>query len=117
LHAYEQAVPEQVAVALATPVVHADADPNVPLAWQLSMLLPEQVVWPGAQTPVQAPVTHVWFEHAVAELHAPLAWQVSTPLPEQVVWPGAHTPEQTPLTQVVLVHAAADPQVPSDWQV
>jgi hypothetical protein len=44
--------------------------------------LPEQVVWPGAQTPVQAPLTHVWLLHATAVPQVPLAVQVCTPLPE-----------------------------------
>jgi hypothetical protein len=47
-------------------------------------LLPEQVTCPGAQTPVHAPLTHVWLLHAVAVLQVPLEVQVSTPLPEQV---------------------------------
>jgi hypothetical protein len=33
--------------------------PKVPFDWQVATLLPEQVVWPGAHTPVQTPVWHV----------------------------------------------------------
>jgi hypothetical protein len=39
--------------------VQATAVPNAPLALQVSTPLPEHVVWPGAHTPVQAPLTHV----------------------------------------------------------
>jgi hypothetical protein len=94
-----------VAVALATPVVQATADPQLPLALQVSRPLPEHVVWLGAHAPVHAPETQVWLTHAVALLHAPPAVQVSTPLPEQVVWLGAHTPAQLPLAHVWLLHA------------
>jgi hypothetical protein len=71
--------------------------------------LPEQVVWPGAQVPVHAPLTHAWLVQATGELQAPVAVQVSTPLPEHVVWPGAHTPVHTPLTHVLLLQAVAPP--------
>jgi hypothetical protein len=57
----------QLAVAWATPVVHATAEPQAPLALHVSTPLPEHVVWLGAQTPAQAPETHVWFTHATAE--------------------------------------------------
>jgi hypothetical protein len=55
------------------------------LDWHVSTPLPEQVVCPGAHTPVHAPPTHVWPLHAVGELHVPLEVHVSTPLPEHVV--------------------------------
>jgi hypothetical protein len=59
---------------------------QAPAALQVwGWLEPEQPVWPGAHTPVQAPLTHVWLLQAVALLQAPLAVQVSTPLPEHVV--------------------------------
>jgi hypothetical protein len=48
-----------VAVAFATPVVQAVAVLHVPFVWHDSMLLPEHIVWPGAHTPVHAPLTHV----------------------------------------------------------
>jgi hypothetical protein len=39
-------------------------------------------VWPGAQTPVHAVPTQVWFTHATGGPHWPLPLHVSTPLPE-----------------------------------
>jgi hypothetical protein len=62
--------------------------------------LPEHCAAPGAQTPVQAPLTQAWLVHAAAVPHVPLAVHVWTPFPEQVVCPGAQTPVQTPLMQV-----------------
>jgi hypothetical protein len=56
----------QFAVAWATPVVHATAEPQAPLVLQVSTPLPEHVVWFGAHDPAQAPLTHVWFTHATA---------------------------------------------------
>jgi hypothetical protein len=86
----------QVAVALATPVVHAVPALQVPLAWHVCKLAPEQLVCPGAQTPVHAPDTHVWLLQATGAPHCPAPEQVWTPLPEHWVAPGVHTPEQTP---------------------
>jgi hypothetical protein len=63
----------------AVPAVHAPAALHV-CGW----FEPEQLVWPGAHTPVHTPLTHVWLLHAVALLQAPLAVHVSKPLPEQV---------------------------------
>jgi rubredoxin len=40
------------------------------------MRFPRHWVCPGAQTPPQAPATHVWLEHAVPLVHMPLALQV-----------------------------------------
>jgi hypothetical protein len=40
-------------------LVHAAAEPQVPLAWHVSTPLPEHVVWLGAHTPAHAPETHV----------------------------------------------------------
>jgi hypothetical protein len=116
LQAYVHAPPEQAGEALATVVVHAVAEPHEPFDWQLSTLAPEQVVWPGAHTPLQAPETHVWFVHAEALLQVPFDWHVSTPLAEQVVCPGAHTPMHAPLTQAWLLHAAAFCHVPVGLQ-
>jgi len=109
-------LPEHVGEAFDTLVVHRVADPNIPLAVQLSTLDPEHAIWPGAQTPVQVPVpvpeTQVWFTQAAAVVHVPLAWQVSTPLPEQVVWPGPQTPVHEPPTHAWLLQAAAFCHVP-----
>jgi hypothetical protein len=96
----------------AVPAVH------VPEALQVcGWLEPEQLVWPGAQTPVQAPLTHVWLLHGDAVPQAPAEVQVWTPLPEQFFWPGAQTPLHTPATHVWLEQAVAPPKVPFDWQV
>ncbi len=96
----------------AVPAVHAPEALHV-CGW----LEPEQLVWPGAQTPVHAPLTHVWLVQAAAVPQAPAEVHVCTPLPEQFVWPGAHTPVHAPLTHVWLLHAVAPPKVPFDWQV
>jgi hypothetical protein len=90
----------QVAVALATPVVHAVPALHVPFAWHDCRLAPEQLVCPGAQTPVHAPETHVWLLHATGAPHWPAEEQVCTPLPEHWVAPGVHTPEHTPAWHV-----------------
>jgi hypothetical protein len=58
---------------LAHTYVQAVAVPQVPLAVQVSTPLPLHVVWPGAQTPAQAPLTHVLLEHAVAPPNVPSA--------------------------------------------
>jgi hypothetical protein len=60
------------------PLVHA------PAALQVWVVLPEHCVWPGAQEPVHAPPTQVWFEHAVAPPKVPFDWHVWTLLPVQV---------------------------------
>jgi hypothetical protein len=74
---------------------------QVPVALQVcGVLAPLQLVCPGAQTPTQAPLTHVWLVHADVLPHAPPAAHACTPLPEHCVCPGAHTPVQTPPTQV-----------------
>jgi hypothetical protein len=112
LHAKEHAPPEQVGDACATPVVQAVAEPQAPPAPQLSTLVPEHVVWPGAQTPEQIPLAHVVLTQAEAPLQVPLDWQVSTPLPEHVVCPGPHTPLHAPATHAWLLHAAVFCQVP-----
>jgi hypothetical protein len=62
-----------VAVAFATPVVHATGEPHAPLALHVSRLLPEHVVWLGAQEPWQAPLTHVWFTQATGDPYVPPA--------------------------------------------
>ena len=73
------------------------APPKLPLDWQVSALLPEQVVCPGAHVPAHAPLTQVWLLQAVPAVHVPEALQVWGWLaPEQLVWPGAHEPVHTP---------------------
>jgi hypothetical protein len=76
----------------------------------------EQVVVVGVHDPMQAPLTHAWFEQATALPHWPSAPQVWTPLPEQVVDPGTHTPPQPPFTHAN-AHALAGPHVPEAEQV
>ena len=107
----------QAGDAWATPVVQAVAEPHAPPAAQVSTLVPEHVVCPGAHTPEHPPLAHVWFTHAEAPLNVPSDWQVSTPLPEHVVCPGAHTPVQEPETHAWLVQPAAFCQVPVPLQV
>ena len=58
---------------------------HVPVLLHVRGVLPLQLVWPGAQTPVHAPATHVWFVHDTGPPHVPLAVHVSTPLPEHCV--------------------------------
>jgi hypothetical protein len=65
--------------------VQAVVPPKVPSDWQVCTLLPLHVVWPGAHTPVQAPLTHVELLHVVPAVHAPAALQVWVWLPEQLV--------------------------------
>jgi hypothetical protein len=79
--------------------------------------LPWQVVWPGAHTPVQTPLTQVWLEQATAVPQVPLAAQVWTPLPEHCVVPGTQTPVHPPLTHADATHAVAVLQVPLAVQV
>jgi len=64
---------------------------------------------PGAQTPVHAPLTHVWLLHALGALQVPLELQVCTPLPEHCVVPGTQTPVHAPLTHADATHAVVDP--------
>jgi hypothetical protein len=94
----------------------AVAPPKVPSAWQVSRLLPEHVVCPGAQTPWHAaapPVTtHVLLLQVAAALQFPAPSHDSTPLPAQRVCPGAHTPVQALPTHVWFTHAVAVFQVP-----
>jgi hypothetical protein len=79
------------------PATHVPFGPHV---WVSVPQLPQVTmrVCPCEQTPMQTPVTHVWFMHATGLPHCPLASQVSTPLPEQVVVPGTHTPPHALLT-------------------
>jgi hypothetical protein len=63
----------------------AVAPPKVPFDWQVWTLLPVQVTWPGAQTPVHVPPTQVWLLQVVPAVHAPAALQVCVWLPEQLV--------------------------------
>jgi hypothetical protein len=80
--------------------------------------LPEQVVWVGAQTPLQTPLRHVWFVHATAGLQFPVASQVCTPLLEleHCTEPGMHTPLHVPMPGLLmhawLVHATGVPHIP-----
>jgi hypothetical protein len=83
--------------------VHVPAT-HVPDALQVSVSVPQSphaagVVWPGAQTPLQAPLTQVWLLHATGLPNWPLESHVSTPLPEHCVAPGVQTPAHAPLMQ------------------
>jgi hypothetical protein len=71
LHAKVHVPLEHVAVALATPVVHAVGVLQVPFVWHVSTPLPLHVVCPGAHTPVQAPLTQVWLVQLVTVLQVP----------------------------------------------
>jgi hypothetical protein len=67
-------------------LVQAVAAPKEPFAWQVSVLLPAQVVWPGAQVPVHAPETQVWLLHVVPTVQVPEELHVSVWLePEQLI--------------------------------
>ncbi len=68
MHANEHVPLAQVGDAWATPVVHAVPEPQAPPAPQLSTLVPEHVVCPGAHTPEQTLLEHVWFTQADAVL-------------------------------------------------
>lgn len=68
LHAKPHVPLAQVGDAWATPVVQAVAEPHAPAAPQLSTLVPEQVVCPGAHTPEQTLLEQVWFTQADAVL-------------------------------------------------
>jgi hypothetical protein len=57
--------------------VQALSLPKVPFTVQVSTLIPLQVVWPGAHTPVHAPLTHVELLHAVPAVQVPDALHVS----------------------------------------
>jgi hypothetical protein len=101
-------------------LLHAVPTVQVPEALHVSgWLLPEQLTWPGAHTPLHVPLTHVWLLHAVPATQAPEALHVCGWLePEQLVWPGAHTPVQAPLTHVWFEQAVVvPPKVPFDWHV
>ena len=75
-------------------------------------LLPEHCVCPGAQTPVQTPLTQVMPLHADGLPHWPLESHDCTELPEHCVWPGAHTPVHTPEMHVLLVQGCGMPHMP-----
>jgi hypothetical protein len=124
-----QAQPEQVCVPY---VLHGCAEPSTQTPWpaQPPLVCQEPVgvqvctsspqlphgtgfVWPGAQLPVHAPLTHAWFSH-VGPLfcQVPLAPQVCGCWPLHCVWPGPQLPEHIPLTHVELVQVVELPQVP-----
>jgi hypothetical protein len=73
-------------------------------------------VCPWAQTPLQTPLTHVWFMHMTALPHCPCALQVATPSPEHWTVPGTQTPPQTPLRQTYW-HGCGLLQWPVELQV
>ncbi len=75
------------------------------MVWHVSTPLPEQIVCPGAQTPVHAPATQAWLEHAVAFCQVPVALQFWGCWPLHCTWPGAHTPWHVPAEQVWFEHA------------
>jgi hypothetical protein len=79
--------------------------------------MPEQVVAPGAHTPVQAPLWQAWFVHGAGALHVPSLAHVSTPFPEHWVDPGAHTPMHAPFEHAEFVHGIPASHVPLLAQV
>jgi hypothetical protein len=52
--------------------MHAVGLVQAPLVEHVSTLFPEQRIALGAQTPVQLPLTHAWFEHAASFCHVPV---------------------------------------------
>jgi hypothetical protein len=98
---------------------HDEGLPQVPLEVHDSTLLPEHVVWPGAHSPMQAPLLQVWFTQAVTEPQDPLELHVCTPLPRHCVDWGVHaTQVLLRHTDVGLTHVVAVSQLPEeshDW--
>lgn len=90
---------------------------HVPVLLHVCVVLPLQFTWPGAHTPEQAPLTHVWFTHADgAPQFPPLHTSMSLGATHWD-WPGAHTPVHAPFVQVWFTHAVVDPHVPLAWHV
>jgi hypothetical protein len=88
-----------------------------------SVVLPEQRVWPGPQTPPQLallPATRqvVLEEQATGDPHVPVDEHVDTPLvPPHWVEPGEQTPwhcapSEPPITQAWFGQVTAGPQLP-----
>jgi len=92
--------------------VHVVCVCQIPVPEHDWMLLPRHSVCPGAQTPVHAPLTHVWAEQVLPLVQVPLALHVCGALAEQFVWPGAHTPVQLPEMHVWFTQAAGAPHAP-----
>jgi hypothetical protein len=53
-------------------------------------------VWPGAQSPAQAPATHVWFVgvQLIVPPHAPVEPQIADELPRHPIAPGVHATQR-----------------------
>jgi hypothetical protein len=68
-------------------LLHAVPTVQLPEALHVSgWLLPEQLTWPGAHTPVHVPLTHVELLHAVPTVHVPVPLHVCGWFePEQLV--------------------------------
>ncbi len=56
---------------------HGLLEDHVPSLWQVSTACPAHCVCEGAQTPLQSPLTHVWFVQATGASHCPVSSQVS----------------------------------------
>jgi hypothetical protein len=86
--------------------VHDVPTVQAPVALQVCVWFdPEQLVWPGAQTPAHAPFTHVLLllVHEVPTTQLPDALHVWTSFdPSQATVPATHVPTQEPPTHVEL---------------
>jgi hypothetical protein len=100
--------PEHVALCqLPLPVQVCVSVPQLPQATEL--------VWPGAQTPVHVPLTHVWFVHRTGVPHSSLESQVWALLPEHSFCPDVQAPMHTPPTHMPVLHVVGGchcPQAP-----
>lgn len=93
--------------------------PFVQAPWLLQVwgMVPEQLVAPGAQTPVQTPLTHAWLVQATGAPHVPEELHVCTPLPEHILLPAVQTPSHLPDTHVAEPQETAVPHAPLVSQV
>jgi hypothetical protein len=104
-----QLPPEQFGVGWAQAVWFC----QVPVALQVSGTLPLQFTCPGAHTPLQRPITQVWFTHALGVLHWPIVVHVCDAFPMHCVCEGPHTPPHALPTHVwFAAHAVDVPQLP-----
>ena len=90
---------------------------QVPCVLHVCGIVPEQFEEPGAQTPLQAPLTQACPEHTTAAPQVPFESQVCTPFPEHWVEPGLQTPVHAPFAQALPVQSLAKPQAPVALQV
>jgi hypothetical protein len=85
---------------------------QLPVGSHVCVVFPLQFVCPGAHTPLQALLTHVWLTHGDGLLHVPFM-HVSSALPgTHCVCVGAHVPMHMPFMHVWLTHATGAPHAP-----